>query len=470
MARSARSSLSRLSRQISTRLRSVPVRVYDRALPAAGLVVGFTLGMLGWRLVRDNLLSRRAEVVLQVRARDGEKNRDREAVDMVAAFLKSARFQRVWKERATREGLGGVSRVSVQPLAEQSAVRLVLEGRPAGHLYWAASWVRDCLSGAEASRDLRQALAESAEPEDKGAACPPFSLEPAGGRERAEAARGRLAAISQKIGATEAEKAGLAAERGAKEHWLADLLERAEKARGEQERAARMLAEIEKERHDIEAEIGRLEKERSRSRPEDLTPAALAALQARERRLLETMRGVDLEDCTDRHPVAAELAGVRAGLRAVQAGEELRRLRERLAEIPRLVQQEAEAESTAKRLAAEASKEKAERAALDKLQAEIDVLRAEEKLRRKEIQDVAAERLIPVTVTPLTEPTVRFPLGWLYWVFLVGSLAAGLALAVAARRHLLPLVVTIEDAESLAEVLGVPVLGVVPRLAVLSRH
>jgi hypothetical protein len=447
----------------AARRRGLP---FDRAVPVAAAALGALLGLGAgaavWGAASAWLLEHRAEQALEVSAGRG---RDAEAAARVVEELAGEAFQRDWRSQDAREaGLCGSCRLRAEAVRPggrddpRHEVVLRCEGRPgrAASLALAAA-VRRLLARGE-----RLAL-----------------LPPGHGEERArqvgEAARLRRerARLEARLEATLAElkPAPDSGPGSGPARQAAELQD----VRVAWDEIRRRLAEVESGSAGLAGRVADLERELAGL--DGVAPLEASEVEHRRAELVgldRRMVGANRKDCTDEHPVVRRLAEIARQLRRAELPGEIAGLRRQLEEIERLRGEERSAGQKVRDLEAGRRPTGTTAGAPG---TDPEVLKLKEQLTANGSQAAAAEEKlraldatlpVRIAIQPAGGIAARPPAGGGLVLLLAAALGAALALLLHARFA--PGLSLIDDREALAEWLGVPVLGTVPRLGALERR
>jgi len=443
-------------RRVSGRLRRMPL---ERALVPGAFLAGPALCMLLWALVP---LDYRASCWLEVSA----GARSGEGVRLVADHVAGREFQKTWKELAASLGLGGARELSALveevpgegPAGRIQQVRLVGRGRPESRLVRALVRATENLKAAHLELapvdfEKRRKLLENDIEE----------LEKAVAKIESQRAMSRASGEEQKL-----EAQALAEERSLAEEQRGLMA-----ARQERKKLLDRLAGLRRSEPDeaLRAGLAKLKSEPARK----LSAQEKARIEDEIRRVRALLRGTDVEDCSSEHPLLVRWAGLKARIREGQAPAEIARIEKELAARKAIETQvaarEQEIAAAGDRITAIEARIKECREKLEKLpgrgaglEAELTELRLRKAEKTQALRDLEAEKPDPVRVTGASNPSSEMPLAVLGWGFLAVGVAVGLFSAHLARRRLAPKTAVIRDELTLADTLGMQVLGTVPRL------
>jgi hypothetical protein len=467
--------ISRIIRRARTSARDKGLPV-DKLMPAAVLLIGALLGLvaslLAWQVAKRWFVSHTVSTVLPVRLDVADLSeagkaaaiaREDEAAGRVTEYVELQKFQNRWREEADRLNLRGARRLSGKVVSVKLrdgqdqkrlgyGVRLDCEGRP-GH------------SAFKALHEARNMIDSMAEP---------LKLEPVRYNEKkvsllkkikaAEDVKKECAAQKAKLAPgpeEERERNALTAKRGAasrelaKENAALETVAKNEKSLREKSKALR------KEQDGLEVDaVGT-----GRADPAELRE---------EQRELEDRIRTSRADCTDKHPVVRRLKAIRGQLRRIEIPAELTKLDRQL-----------------KRIDGQRERAQAARNEMDRLDEALDAFRRKyrpmqdkrDAITTRDIQAGNEIRTAREDLKKLDElPHLKILIGvegrieeiapgWLHRVSfcLVGILGCAL-LAMVFYWRVMPALTVIDDEVDLADQLRVPVLGNVPRLAMLERH
>jgi hypothetical protein len=442
----------------SARERGLPV---ERLLPVlevvVGLLIGLVLGVLAWLLFRSAFVEYRYTTLLSVSV---EGERQKPAAETVAAYIRDpdGDFRRKWLEDAKGRGLRGrqylwadVQDVSASPGSEETvyAVRLICAGRPGGAARGALAAARDRIRDQE-----------------------PIRLEPVN-------YLGRMTRLARKIADGQQERARLEADRDRLQPSAEERAERvkvlarlaaADKVQARREKALEAIRSQEKPLQDsldeFEAEQAKL------SDVKVAVPAVLRALDDERRQLSDRLSDVDRADCTADHPIVkriraidrrrrrTELSGLIAdtGIKLDGMGKQRRKIDDDAKESSRSAGQP-------EKVNADYAERQRKRGELDVKIARIRTTVEDAKARKKSLKDQPKP---PITVSAEGQLLSHAPSYG--YVFYLGGMLVGLLGTLIVHRKVLPAFSRVEDEVDLADALGTPVLGKVPRLAMLTRH
>jgi len=438
-------SIRRLLRPIMRRLRAAPLEI---ALPAAGLLAGFLVGPVAWWVLRATALNYQASVKLTAFA----QGREREAAGRLAARAGSDEFRKAWLEKADALGLRGARRLDIEVDPEiAGAIELACQGRPGQAVVSALASARESLTDPKT---------------------PALQLKAPDLEQRIKEAQKLIADLRSQLAAKEAEekKAGPVGDEGAA---LAALEEKL----GAKDAEIESIGKAGKAAGDEAETNARLQKLQEEVKSSPGTPASAAERQkllAERDALQRLFVSLSREDCTAEHPVVRRLARIQQELRLAElpgliaeAQKQLEDCRARRQELEQLRKDRA---ALARERDAEKARVERGHAVRDKVTQDIGQIRRQLSEKETALAALANEPMISVKVEAAGPITMRLPLGGLIWLFLLAGLVLGVVLAFAAYRRLLPRLAVIDDEASLANKVHVPVLGVVPVLAVLSRR
>jgi hypothetical protein len=433
--------------RLKARSRGLPVA---RLLPVAEAAVALLAGLLAcwlcWAVFRGLFLSYRGQAEVGVSVPD---DRAAEAAQLVAGLVMADDFQQRWASVMTEGDLRGAGELG----AEAAGGAVVLSCR--------GSTEREVLGGLAAAGRLLREMS------------PPKLPPPDFGRNRAEAERqiGELAKQAGQLAEARRELELSPREQAAQAKLEAEL----GAARAEAERDARLLASRASEEVENRQALERMRAQLAKAggaRP--LPEAELRSRRLERDRLEHLLHPEALQDSTELHPVVRRIMEVARELEQAELPEQIRRREQTAAEMAGL-RRSAEA-SAAKHAALSKTREETlksdagRREKFDRVDAEWTRVRSQAAEAELTLKNLLTYQ--PLTVSLETDRRVgtRLRGAALYWVFLSGGLAMSAWLFLLLHRRLMPMLSVIDNEEDLAECLRTPVLGKLPRLAVLERR
>lgn len=463
--------ISRVIRRAKSAARKKGIPL-DKLLPVAeglvGVLLGLFVGWIAWAIVRGTLVNYRVETVLEISIdasklpenEQGASARRTEAATKVRDEVLGAAFQEEWEEEALGKiELGGAARLDAvmhkDPQGQETGdVVLTCSGRPSR-------------AARLALLDARRRIAER----DK-----PLTLKPLDYDEDIAKARAQIAGIEGAKRSKEQEqerlKPSLEEDRRRQER---DDNIRA--ARQRHEKAAGLLAvkaAKEQEHKDklkgLQGELD--EKRRAFPGLKPLDEAEMARRLKEQRKLDALLTPGAQADSTEQHPVRKRLREIQVELEISELPGKISREQDALRQIAKLRGDEAAARKVLEALrgkyAEDAERDAARQKQRDAVRDELTTIvknltRAEEdlaKLKRKPH--------LPIAVGADRALGGQAPAAG--WIFYLLGVAGGVGLVVVVHRRVVPVLTMIEDEVTLADKLRVPVLGKVPRLAMLERR
>ncbi|MHC4914922.1 MAG: hypothetical protein ACYTGB_05465 [Planctomycetota bacterium] len=429
----------------------------ERLLPAAeavaGVLVGLVLGTIVWGVVKSRVLRHRAAIMISVAVEGG---REQGGAAMVTARVKGAAFQKEWKSLADEAGLTAERKLDA---------RVVTVSRPDGKKYERVMLTCEGLPGPACRRALvavRDRVVEM-----KGLELTPrdWELEKERVRKEIDALEDRM----NKAGAEKRRRRAKPSEVQEKEQREAAVKAAEEKVAGKSQRLAKTAAGEGAKRKEMEAILARLKAAPGGGR---LTRSQLGRRRRELEGLAKMLGAQALEDSTEQHPVRARMAAIRAELELDALPDRVRELERdlKIVERDRAAVREAQGEL----LAAKGELEKFNNSHREDVAGRNRVDRLLNRLARekgeKEAELGELEALNPLKISASATGELEYHPPAYGWVFALIGTALGLLLALLAHRKILPLITVIEDEESMADRLRVPVLGVVPGLVMLEHR
>ncbi len=451
----------------AARKKGIPL---DKLLPGAGALAGVLLGLLvGWILwaaVRATMVNYRTWTVLKIsvdtsrlaseRERAAEAARWVEAAGKVRDEILGDDFQKKWRKRATGSiRLGGACRLEAEMEMdpeglETGDVVLISSGRPRS-----AAW--------DALLEARRQLAERQEP---------LTVKPRNLDAEIASKRGEVAGLEKRKRALEAEwaKSKPSDEQRVK---IAAATERHEAARRKLEDAEKRLTAAIAREKPLSVKLRTLEARlRVIGGPKELSADQKAQRVAEQQKLERLLVPEALADSSAEHPVRKRLEELGRELERSKLPVDISKLRAQLPDVPQI---RAEVKEAQQKVAAEEGRYRKEKDAvadqdkrLKEIRPQLTSVSSDHSIARKELAALRKKPHLPVVIA--TDGPVKGQAPALGWIFYLLGVAGGVGLVVVVHRRVMPLLTVIEDEVSLADKLRVPVLGKVPRLAVLERR
>ncbi len=450
--------ISRIIRRARTtaRDRGLPV---ERLLPALevliGVAAGLIVGGIAAGVYRSYWATHRMSTALSITVTD--KARQQRAASAVAKFInKDAEFVMESDEGASALGLRGKG---LRAIAEPSGAKdenraihvvdLVCEGHPGDIAEKALSAARERIINLKPIKLKPENFDTLMVQYGKGI------VEDEGKLRELNAKH-----ASRKPSARESEE----------RRKVQDKLDAADKEYRQALAEKRELVPIEKR---LKGELAALQKEKVGLADVSLVDAdALVALEDEQRDLEDRLREVDTADCTPEHPIMKRIKEIIRRRRASSLPSLIdRKEREiRKAATPEAKLKEASAKKAQCQQALEGVNRKYRTA-----QTERDAIRGELNAVKVRLNDNRAKKaalksqpLLPIAIVAEAEIVPYVASYW--WIFYPAGILLGVMLTLVLHRVVVPAFSVIDDELDLADRLRVPVLGKVPRLAMLSRH
>ncbi len=442
----------------SARERGLPV---ERLMPvlevAIGLLLGLALGALTWVLFRSSFVEYRYTTLLGITV---EGERQEQAAETVAAYIREpgGDFHNVWLREADALGLRGRRYLwaDIQDVRDKSAsdepiyvVRLICEGRPGGA--------------------VRRVLASAC---DQIRNHEPIRLGPVD-------YTGRMTRLAKKIGDGQQEKAKLETERAqlqpsneesADRNRIQTSLQTAGEIYDREDQALKAMLPHEKR---LQTELAALKEEQNElSDVEVAGPSVLRALADERRELNDRLKDVDLADCSADHPILSRIRQIDRRRKRGALPVLITRVETELDKIANQRRETQKADNKRSELQRQLEKINTKYAGLQRKRDDLDEKIARIRTVVNDAQarqaSLRSEPRPPITVSAEGELKSHVPpYGY---AFYVGGMLVGLLGTFVVHRKVLPVFSKIEDETDLADALGTPVLGKVPRLAMLVKH
>ncbi len=420
----------------------------------AGMLAGLLLGAGVWGAVKARLLDHRAIVLLSVNVDEAS---DEEGAAHVAAHVNGGDFQARWLKSAGDEGLARGGKLHARPIrapgtdeTQTERVMLTCEGRPGSACRGALIAARDMITAADESLGFSPRQREAEKRRLRGEIA---GVEAAAAKAEGEAQRLRP-------GAREVREKGEADERVKKSE------ERVAAARAEYRKVSGNLEAMRKEK---ETALARLKASPSAVR---LTKRQLKRYRRELEALAELLGSEAMADSTEKHPVRERMAAIRSELELAALPERIRALDLKLADAKkkedRLRDEELALGTDRKKQAEVYDSYKEAAAKREKVGGLLERLARQKREKSAGLAALESLKKVAVRVTPAGEVEYEPPA--FGWAFILVGMAFGMLVALLVHRKILPMLTVIDDEESMADKLQVPVLGVVPRLVMLERR
>ncbi len=454
----------------AARKKGIPL---DKLLPVAeglvGVLLGLSVGWIAWAIVRGTLVNYRAETVLEISI-DASKlpedeqgaaaSRRTEAATRVRDEILGAAFQEEWKEEALEKiGLGGTCRLDAVMHKDR-------EGQETGDVVLTCSG-RPSRAARLALLDARRRIAEREKP---------LTLKPLDLDKDMDEVRGRIARIERDKRSKEQEQERLkpSLEEDRRRRERDDNIRAARQRHGKAAGLLAVKAAREQEHKDemkgLQGELD--EKRRAFPGLKPLEEAEMARRLKEQQELKRLLTPEARADSTEQHPVRKRLREIQVELKISELPGKISREQAALRQIAKLRGDEAAARKALAALRGKYAEDEERDAARRKQRDAVrgDLTRIVKDLRRAE-EDLAklkSKPHLPVAVGADRALGGRAPAAG--WIFYLLGVVGGVGLVVVVHRRVVPMLTLIEDEVTLADKLRVPVLGKVPRLAMLERR